>query len=148
MMTKLLVLADLGKFKAYRFNNGRNFSTPQLELIEAWDTNVAHHLGADVTDQAGQFRKGHSEGASPSSDGEQHNIDLERRRRAVKRVARRIGELLRSEPVEGCYLAAASEINKTLIDELDQDARARIHKNVTANLTSLKPAEVIAHFCA
>ncbi len=62
-------------------------------------------------------------------------------------MAKRIGELLRREPVDGCYLAASNEINKTLVAELDQDARARIQKNLPSNLTRLKPAAVVQHFC-
>ncbi len=143
MNTKLLVVADLGKFKAYRWEDSRQFSKPHLELLEAWETNVGHHLRDEVSDQAGRFRKGHSEGASPLSDGEQHNIDLERRRRAVRTVAKRIRELLHREPFEGWYLAAGCEINRNLLDELDREAREKIQKNVTANLTRLKPAEVV-----
>ncbi len=147
MSSKLLIVAGLGKFRAYRFEDSRHYSNPRLELVEAWDTNVASHLAEELSDQAGRFRKGHSEGPSALSDGEQRNLDLERRRRAMKTVARRIGELLRREPVEGCYLAAGTEIHKALLCELDQASRARIQKNVTANLTRLKPSEIVQYFC-
>lgn len=144
-----MVVTDLGRFKAYRLQEDKNFSTPRLELIEDWETNVNHHLREDVTDQAGNYRKGTSngEGATAMSDGEQHNIDLERRRRALKVVTKRLVELLGSEDVEGCYLAADNQINKAIMAELDDRTRARIQKNVQVNLTRLSQAQVLDHFC-
>jgi hypothetical protein len=150
MAKKLVVLADLGHFKAFQLDDDRNFSNPRLQLLEDWETNVTQHLSEELTDQAGQFRRGvpaASEGATAMSDGEQHNLDLERRRRAVKSVAKRINELLVKDQVEACYLAADRQINAAILDQIDQRARSKIQKNVTANLTRLEPAQVIGHFC-
>lgn len=148
MTRKLLVVADLGRFKAYRLEDDRNFSNPRLELLEDWETNVTHHLRDEVTDQAGQFRRGtpNGHGAATLSDGDSHNLDLERRRRAVKTVARRISELLQAPDLQGCYLAADSQMNKALMAEMDGPTRARIEKNVLSNLTGLAPAAVAQHF--
>jgi hypothetical protein len=147
MTNTLLVLADVGHLKAYRFRRDTGGSTPKLELLENWETEVTHHLSEDFTDDAGRYRKG-SVHAGPSnlSDGEQHNIDLERRRRALKGIAQHINELVRRESPEACYLAAGSEINSALVEELDPKTRSAITKNVTANLTRLNQDEVIRHF--
>src|ERR1041385_2632127 len=150
MKKKLLVLADLGHFKAFRLEQNQNFSQPRLQLLEQWDTNVPRHLSEEVTDQAGQFRKGTvPAGPSNLSDGEEHNLDLERRRRALKTVATHLRELLNRKEldVDGCYFAASSEINGAIMEELDQHTRARIQKNVAANLTRLNPDQVISQFC-
>lgn len=148
MTKKLLVVADLGRFKAFRLEEDRNFSNPRLELLEDWETNVNHHLREEVSDQAGQFRRGvpKAEGATAISGGEQHNMDLERRRRAVKTVARRIGELLQDRELEGCYLAADTQINKAIMAEMDDRTRLRIQKNIPANLTRLDAAAMVNHF--
>ena len=148
MTKKLVVVADLGRFKAYRLEEDRNFSNPRLELLEDWETNVNHHLSEEVSDQAGQFRRGTPKagGATAISDGEAHNMDLERRRRAVKSVARRIGELLQDQKVEGCYLAADNQINKAIMAEMDHHTRSRIQKNVPANLTRLDASAVVSQF--
>jgi hypothetical protein len=148
MTKRLLVVADLGRFRAYRWEADPAFSHPRLELIEEWETNMNHHLREEVTDQAGRFRKGNGqmEGPAALSDGEQHNLDLERRRRAMKTVAKRISELLETESVEGCYLAADSRINQPILDQIDIRARGRIEKNVSANLSKLSPAELVQHF--
>ena len=149
MTRKLLVVTDLGRFKAYRFEQDRKFSHPRLELLEDWETGVTRHLSEEVTDQAGKFRKGifRSEGPAALSDGEQHNLDLERRRRALKAVARRIAELLKEQDVDGCYLAADHRINQPILEEMDMGTRNRIEKNVPVNLSKLSSSEVMDHFC-
>jgi hypothetical protein len=148
-MMKLLVVADLGRMKAYRLEEDKAYSKPRLELLDDWETGVNQHLSESLSDQAGRYRKGvgASEGASSLSDGEQHNIDLERRRRAVKALAQRITLLLDRETLDGCYLAADSRINQPILDEMDRRTRGRIQKTVAANLSKLNPAELAQHFC-
>ena len=148
MTNKLLVLAGLGHFRAFRLDEQPTFSHPRLQFLEEWDSDVAEHLSEELTDQAGRFRRGsvHA-GPSDMSDGEPHNLELERRRRALRKMARRIGQLVMDEKVESCYLAAGTEINEALLEELDQPVRGKIEKNVRANLTRLPPDEVLQHFC-
>jgi len=149
MTTKLVVVADLGHFKAYRLEESPDFSRPRIKLLEDWETNVSKHLSEEVTDQAGQFRKGSAPaGPTDRSDGEEHNLDLERRRRAVKKLAKRMDELFAPDQVEAGYLAASSEISRALLDALDERTRAKVQKTVTANLTKLNPDQVIDHCCA
>ena len=111
MTTKLLIVADLGHWKAYRLEESEQFSRPRIQLLEEWTTNVIQHLSEVVTDQAGQFRKGSfPAGPSDRSDGEEHNLGLERRKRALKTLAARISELVRRENVESWYFTAGKEI--------------------------------------
>jgi hypothetical protein len=148
MAKKLMILADLGRLKAYHVNDDRNYSHPRLELLEDWETNVTQHLSEELSDQAGQFRKtkGQTDGNAALSDGEQHNLDLERKRRALKVLVKRISELLDGDEVGACYLAADNRINQAILNEMDHRLRGKIQKNVTSNLTRLKPAELLAHF--
>src|SRR5213075_486065 len=149
MNKKLLVVADLGHFKAYKLEQNQRFSQPRLQLLEQWDTDVPRHLSQELSDQAGQFRKDRKAngngGSSNVSDGEQHNLDLERRRRALKTVATHMRELLNRKEidVDGCYFAAGPEINGAILEHLDQQTKARIQKNVCANLTRLDTQDVI-----
>jgi protein required for attachment to host cells len=150
MNKKLLVVADLGHFKAYKLEQNQSFSQPRLQLLEQWDTDVPRHLSQELSDQAGQYRKGSvPSGGSNLSDGEQHNIDLERRRRALKTVATHMRELLNRKEidVDGCYFAAGPEINGAILDQLDNQTKSRIQKNVCANLTRLNTEEVVSRFC-
>ena len=147
---KLLVAMDLGRFKAYRLEESPNFSNPRLVLLEDRNTSVTERLSDQVTDQAGQFPKGSLSFAAISdmSNGERNTLEWEGRRRAVKILAKRIGELLAQENLEECYLAAGSEINQTVMDALDPRTRAKVKRNVSANLTGLNPSDMIDHFCA
>jgi hypothetical protein len=98
-----------------------------------------------VSDQAGRFRKDTS-GVGELSDGEEHNLELERDRRAVKTLATRISLLIDREAVDGCFLATDPRINQCLLDELEPAARAKVQKNIPANLSKLKPAELLERF--
>jgi hypothetical protein len=147
MNRTLLVLLDAGRFKAYRMEQSPRFSTPRLELLEEWESNVTRRLSDQVTDQAGQFSKGSIGFAAVSdmADGERHNLALEQHRRALKKMAARIGELLEHEGLEEWSLAAGKEINQTVLDLLPEAARQKIQRNVPANLTRLPTTEVLEH---
>jgi len=115
--------------------------TPRLELLDEWQTEVSEHLSEELTDQFGQYRKGPSE----MSDGEAHNLELEQRHRAAKKIAKQIDAL--TSDVEGWYFAAPREINQELLDEMDRATRQKLEKNVPADLTRVTPAQIIKHFC-
>jgi hypothetical protein len=144
----LLVTADLGHLKAYRLiqNDGQP-GRPHIERIQTETTDATSHLSEVVTDQAGQFRKGSfPAGPNDRSDGEPHNLTLERRRRALKAIVRDISRLIAREKPQKWLLAAGKEINERLIEALDANARARLKQNVQANLTKLGSAQMLAHF--
>jgi hypothetical protein len=145
----LLVLTDSGRFKAYRMEESPRYKTPRLKLLEQWDTPVTRRISDQVTDKSGQFAKGSLSfsAINDMADGERHNLDLERRRRALKQMAARVGELLKRERLEICYLASSKMINQTVLSALADQVRVRIQKNVTANLTRLNPATIFQHFC-
>jgi hypothetical protein len=147
---KLPVTMDLGRFKAYRLETSPQESTPRLVLLEERDTVVNEPISEQVTDQAGQFPKGSRSFAAVNdmSNGERHNLALEVRRRALKDSARRISELLKSEGLDGCYFAAANEINQSVLEALDAYTRSRIEKNVTANLSRLGQPKILRQFCS
>jgi hypothetical protein len=148
MKRTLLLLMDSGHFKAYRMEESPQFSSPRMQLLEEWDTAAAGRISDQVTDKAGQFSKGSLSFAAVNdmADGERHNLELEQRRRALKQIARRAGELLHLENPDRCYLAAAREMNQALLDSLDAPVRAKIRKNVAANLTRLNLPDIIEHF--
>jgi hypothetical protein len=146
-MMKIVLLADVGHLKAFQWEENEQFSKPRLSLIGQWDTNVPNHLRAELTDQAGRFRKGSvPSGPSDLSDGEEHNLELERRRRALKTIALRMRDLLRHDKNRGVYLAAPAEINRQLLKQFSPADRARIERNLKLDLTRLPFVEVIRQF--
>jgi hypothetical protein len=149
MKNTLVVVMDLGCFKAYRLENHHPNHPPRLELVEEFDNAEAHgKLRNKVSDLAGRFprRTGAPSTTGAMSDGERHNIELEARKRLVRGLARRLNTLLRSKDFERCLLAASREINHQVLEELEPQARAKIQKNLPADLTKIERAEILRHF--
>lgn len=148
-MNTLLVVADLGGFKAFKLENNNHLNrTPRLELLDHFENVQAHdRLVEKVTDLSGRFPRGmRLKNSGAMSDGERHNIQLESRKRQVRQMAQRLNELGRNPDVERCFLAASREINHQLLEELDQKVRAKIVKNVPADLTKLDRPQILRHF--
>jgi len=149
MKSTLVVVADLGCFKAFRLENHHPNQSPRLELVDEFNSADAHGKLVDkVTDLSGRFPRGGavSNATGAMSDGERHNIELEQRKRLVRQLAQRLNTLARSKDVERCLMAASREINHQLLEELEPQVRAKIEKNVPADLTKLERAEILRHF--
>src|SRR5690349_254396 len=97
-MNTLLVVVDLGGFKAFKIENNGNSDgqqSPRMELLEHYDNQQAHGRLVDrVSDLAGRFPRGTmARSAGAMSDGERHNIELEARKRFIKDLAQRLNSL-------------------------------------------------------
>jgi hypothetical protein len=149
MKNTLVVVTDLACFKAFRLENNHPHQTPRLELVDEFNNADAHEKLVDkVTDLSGRFPRssGGAGARGAMSDGERHNIELESRKRLVRQLAQRLNALARGPEVERCLLAASREINHQLLEELEASVRAKIEKNVPADLTKLERAEILRHF--
>jgi hypothetical protein len=148
-MNTLLVVADLGGFKAFKLESNNHFpQSPRLDLLEEFRNPEAHGRIVDrVSDLSGRFPRGTGAGrAGAMSDGERHNIDLESRKRFIRQLAQRLNTLARAQDIDRCFLAASKEINNPLLEELDPQVRAKITKNVPADLTKSGRTEILSHF--
>ena len=148
-MNTLLVVADLGGFKAFKLENNNHLNrTPRLEMLDQFENVQAHdRLVERVTDLSGRFPRGTGlKNGGAMSHGERHNIELESRKRQVRQMAARLNELGRNPDVERCFLAASREINHQLLDELEPRVRAKIVKNIPADLTKMERPEILRHF--
>src|ERR1041385_1279876 len=116
MKNTLVVVADLGRLKAFRLENSDETRTPRLELLEEFMNVAAHGKLADkVTDFSGRFPRGGARSAENAmADGERHNIELEMRKRMIRQLADHFNSLARTRDVDRCFLAASREINKQL----------------------------------
>jgi hypothetical protein len=149
MKNTLVVVADLACFKAFRLDDNHLHRTPRLELLEQFESADAHEKLVDrVSDLSGRFPRGAGTGnaSGAMADGERHNIELELRKRLVRQLAQRINALARGKEVDRCLLAASREINHQLIEELEPQVRAKIEKNVPADLTKIERVEILRHF--
>src|SRR5262245_22085963 len=126
MKNTLLVVADLGGFKAFKLENNNLNRTPRLESVEEFNNAAAHGRLVDrVSDLSGPFPRGIGlKAGGAMSDGERHNIELETRKRMVRQLAQRLNSLARSKEIERFFLAASREINHQLLEELEPEVRA------------------------
>lgn len=144
MKNTLVIVADLGLFKAYKLER-TDHQTPRLELIEELESVDAHGKLVDkVTDQAGRWRVPTARMAM--SYGERQKIDLENRRRLVRQLAEHISRSIRGERAGECYLSVNKEIHKQLLDELEADVRGKVVKILPLDLTKAGKAELLDHF--
>jgi hypothetical protein len=148
MKNTLLVVAELGGFKAYKLENSQMHRSPRLQFVEQFENAAAHdRIGDRVSDLSGRFPRGTGTKAGGAmADGERHNMELESRKRLVRQLAQRLNALARDPEIERCFLAASKEINHQLIEELEPQVRAKIEKNIPADLTKLEQVDILRRF--
>jgi hypothetical protein len=148
MKNTLLVVADLGGFKAFKLENSPIHRSPRLEFVEEFRNADAHGRLVDrVSDLSGRVPRGTGlKARGAMSDGERHNIELETRKRLIRQLAQRLNILARSEEVDRCFLAASREINHPLIEQLEPQVRAKVAKNIPADLTKIERADILRYF--
>jgi hypothetical protein len=148
MKNTLVLVTDLGGFKAYRLENNQPMSSPRLELLEEYKDAEAHlRLVEEVSGLAGRFpRRTAAARAGAMSDGERHNIELEKRKRGVRKLAGRLDSLMQDPEIEQCFLAASREIMNPLLQELSPGARSKIGMNIPADLMKASKVQLLRQF--
>jgi hypothetical protein len=149
MKNTMIVVADLEQLKAYQLDDDPLHSNPRLELVERFNTGAARKMIDETTDLSGRFRRAMgSRETYGISDGERHNLSLEKRKRCLRQIAERINTLLRDPGVERCFLAVSREINNALVEELSPQARSKIEIDLSSDLTKVNKADLLGHFKA
>jgi hypothetical protein len=144
MTAKMIVLADLGRVKAYRVTHDMMTSKAQVEMVYDCEFLEAHRRVVDrVTDSAGRYAAAGNSGGSTS---EAHGMADETERRQIRTVAEKINELVEGEKY--WYLAAPENINGRLIVYLRPSARASLVRNLPADLVKVRKQELLDHFLA
>jgi len=144
MTDKMIVLADLGRVKAYRVTHDAMAPKPQLELVYYCEFIDAHNRLIDrVSDRAGRFALSGTPGAS---NGENHNLGVETERRLIRQVAQKIGELVEGERY--WFLAAGEGINGRIVEQLRPDTRAALSRNLAADLVKTPKQQLLDRFMA
>jgi hypothetical protein len=142
MTDKLIVLADLGRVKAFRVTRDILTSKPQVELVYDCEFPEAHGRVADkLTDQAGRF---YSSGSNGASIRENNHLREENERRLIRLVAEKISDLVQAERC--WYLAAGESINGRIVELLHPEARAVLFKNIPSDLVKTPKEQLLDHF--
>lgn len=148
MKNTLVLVTDFAGYKAYRLENEQPYSSARLELLEEYTDSEAHRrLVEQVSDLSGRFPRGGARSAAAAmSDGERHNIELEKRKRGVRKLAGRLDPLMQDPKIEQCFLAASREIMHPLLAELSPGARSKIGMNIPADLMKASKVDLLRHF--
>lgn len=142
----VLITADLGHFKAYRVTK-EAMESPRVTLIESYDSIEGHGKLVDkLSDSAGRFRRGGGQDESAMGSGERHTIERETEKRLVRMIAKDIDAVIDSEECESWCLAAGEAINRQVVENLSPEVKARLDKNIAADLTNINKSEILGHF--
>ena len=145
MENHLVIVTDLGQFKAYRYELTPK-KTPRLELLEGVCWDEAHqHFDELVTDMAGR-RAGATQRGWGAPITDDHNLKLENERRLIKRISTQIEALIQRAGRAGVWFAAPKEINQRILEELHPGDRAHILKSLPADLVWAHPTAVLQAF--
>lgn len=142
---KIVILADMGKLRAFRLSPPGTALFPHAkpEAIEEIDLPGRER----DTDNVGRFPQGRSvRETAGMSPGEDHNKAGEFEKRRIGLLAREITGLLESEdPMPWC-LAAPASINKRILELIPSPLRETLASNVISDLTHLPLAEIEERF--
>jgi Protein required for attachment to host cells len=144
-MNKIIILADLGHFCAYRLSH-TPLGTGKLDLIECFDSVEAHaRYSEKVSDRPGKF--GQARGKDWSKGyGEPHNTILENEKRLINNIATSINKIIGEEKCDSWCLAAQKTINGQIVNSLEPSILAKLAKNITADLTKADKFDLPARF--
>lgn len=145
-MNKIVVISDLGHFKAYRLSK-TDRGTAMLELIESIDSIEAHGKYSDkMSDRAGNFGGAVGKTAEAKGSGETLNIVMETEKRVIKKIAGFINKMVKDENPDSWYLAAEKAINSQVLNAIDPEVKTKLAKSIPANLTKADKSEIIKRF--
>jgi hypothetical protein len=148
-MNSIIITANLGHLKAYRFLQTPTRG-PKLEVVEELVFLEAHGRFSDkVDDKAARHHIGERVGVPPQiAPIDNSRAVLETQQRLIKLVAEKIETILTRERPEIWDFAATSENQKAILEKLSPGLRERLRWTDSADLTKVPPEKVLPHFTA
>jgi hypothetical protein len=132
-------------FKAYRLEFTPQ-DTPRLEELEKLVLDEAHTRVVEaVSDVAGR-RGAPAQRNWGAPLGDDHNLQLESRRRLIREIADHLERLIQRSDCPACWLAAPKEILHQILDHLAPAIRNRIKRIISCNLTKAGQEDLLAQF--
>lgn len=144
-MNTLIIVVDLGHFKAYRVSK-KILESPRIDNLKSYDNIEAHtRFGEKFSDDAGSFGLiGGKKGVK--GYGEPHNTKLEAKKKLVKNITNDINTLIMKNKCDEWCLAAGKSINKQILDNLDKSVSAKLKMNIKSDLTKKHKTELLSCF--
>lgn len=143
-MNALIILADLGRMKAYRITRDElePGTSPAFEDVADVDLENEHSkVSARMTDKAGRF----AYGPGSKSVGERQSEQDEAEGRQLDGIAGAIRGAAGTGK-EDIYLAAPKEIIADLVDQLGSGVGRRIRKQLSLNLVKAPKLDLLDRF--
>lgn len=151
-MKKLIVLANLGCIRCVRLRKGGDTPQEKAHLVEmegGWIDEPVENRGDVVTDQSGRFSRNVPAGTEGGmSYGEDHNLDSELERKALKGIADKITGIVAGEGHPAWTLVAPQVILPRLTESLSADCRGALTESLGADLTGEPLAKLEERFVA
>ncbi|MDP3850354.1 MAG: host attachment protein [Luteolibacter sp.] len=149
-MKKIIIAANLGNLRVLKYREAGEDPIEQEHLIEeAGESGKVHvkSMQETVTDQAGRFARGGAVGFETGmSHGEEHHLQDEIERNALRQIAARVEYALAAEGHPPWILAAPKPILSRLKGLLSQDSRNSLSSSVGADLTRSPLVEMEKRF--
>jgi hypothetical protein len=147
-MSEIIVTVDLGAMNAFEIiKDPLKIASDKLETLKSQViTEPRAKASEKFSDTAGRFYQGGGTGGTTAGFGEPHNVELESEKRTIKRIAEDINQLIREKDCDKWFLAADRSINNQIIEQLNPDVKAKLKKNVAANLTKTPKSEIMDYF--
>lgn len=153
----MVVIADLGEMKAFAIKRHEGIVENKMKISHSLEMlNYINYIDPRlsirnvVRDSAGRFGSSRDRvgifGSSVSSIAEDHNLENERKRRSLKDVASDINAIVENEKPKQLWLAFPQESNAQLLEELTQETKKVLVKNITSNLTKTNTSKILSYF--
>jgi hypothetical protein len=145
MESDLVVVTDLGLFKAYLMNRKGRSQKPSIQFLESFETELHQKFAENLTDTAGRF-VGNPAMKSARGYGEPHDLDLERKKRTIKQIGDEISRLVHQFEVKRWFFAGSKEIYKPLLARLTDEVKRTLSVSLDRNLTKFSKADLMLAF--
>ncbi|WP_273266237.1 host attachment protein [Flexistipes sinusarabici] len=145
-MSEIIIVTDAGYFEAYEVIE-EIMESPRLEMIKKFaNVDARTKFSEKVTDQAGRFGRDQGGGNVVKSYGEPHNLEQEIEKNVIKTIVEETNKIINKHKPKKWYLAAEKTINNRIVEQLDDNVRDSLAKNVKADLTKKGKKELLAYF--
>ncbi|NJD67113.1 MAG: hypothetical protein C3F12_01095 [Candidatus Methylomirabilota bacterium] len=147
-MSEIIITVDLGTMIAYEIvKDPWKIESDKLETIKSHVTIEPRLRASDkFRDAAGRFYQGGGASGTTGGFGEPHAVELEAEKRLIKQIAEDINQLVLEKDCEKWFLAADRAINNQILENLTPAVKAKLKKNVSANLTKIDKSKLMSHF--
>jgi len=144
-MAEILIVTDLGHFKAYEIIE-EVMESPRLKLIKEFQNIDAYmKVSEKVSNEPGRFGREQPGGQIVKGFGENHNLQAESEKRLIKTIAAEINKLIKKYNCKKWHLAAEKTVNNRLLELIDKDVYEHLDKNIKADLTKKGKKELLSY---